>query len=701
MSDPYLLEGMSQSDQDGTDHYRNLMRHIERIDLLLQHYYYRRAESSNRSDFLLPEQEIAARLRQPLGAPAWAAPDPMHSHPGQAGASPQPGDLLTQIIERFELTDFESNVLLLGLLPHFDRRYHGLFSSLQGGPQQRLPTFELALTLFCESASARRAQRASLLPDASLLGCRLVESQDSDSADLESWNQTSFRTATEVFHYLLGSRYFSPELWSCVELLEGNGASEGNFATFLSTLQNQLIPPQKAIRPVMMLRGNQGSGRAQAVAQVARAAGRDALCLDLSRLPENDAEAEEVCAQLFRYARMSAACVVVRSLSTLAESRKPLFGGLSRQLEQPGLAVVCLVEPLSPLVWLRNIPQFLLEMPTRSATAKAALLDERLAPFDASDIDSSALSRCFHFTPETLPSVVSEAVFYSQQRDPDQGLNQQDLRKAMRLRSQQNFGKLAQRIEPGRSLDDLIVADELRQQLKEITAAIKHRDSVLDNGFADKVGYGTGISALFYGPSGTGKTMAAEVLAASQGVDLIKVDLSTVVNKYIGETEKNLSRIFDLAEADAGVLFFDEADALFGKRSETRDAQDRHANIEVSYLLQRLERYPGLVVLATNNRSHLDDAFSRRFTFITRFSFPDTALRERMWRAIWPESVRLAADVDLAFLAARAHLTGANIRNVALLSAWLAADEPDGVVRAAHIELALKRELAKIGRLML
>jgi len=397
---------------------------------------------------------------------------------------------------------------------------------------------------------------------------------------------------------------------------------------------------------------------------------------------------------------MRAACVLLRNFSELAEARKALLSSLSRQLEQPGLAVVCLVEPYSPLVWLENIPQLLLEMPVRSAAAKARLLGESLGSLGVSNVDALELSRCFHFTPETLPSVIREAVFYGQLRDPNDGINQHDLRKALRMRSQQNFGKLAQRMEPKRHIDDLIVSAELRQQLEEIMVAFEYRESILKKGFEQKVGYGTGISALFYGPSGTGKTMAAEVLAAHQGVDLVKVDLSTVVNKYIGETEKNLSRIFDLAEADAGVLFFDEADALFGKRSETKDAQDRHANIEVSYLLQRLESYPGLVILATNNRSHLDDAFSRRFTFITRFSFPDLALREQMWRAIWPSDIQLDQHLDFNSLARLADITGANIRNIALLSSWLAAGDFSHIVSATHVELALKRELAKIGRLM-
>lgn len=218
---------------------------------------------------------------------------------------------------------------------------------------------------------------------------------------------------------------------------------------------------------------------------------------------------------------------------------------------------------------------------------------------------------------------------------------------------------------------------------------------MLAQGFGRKLGGATGISALFHGNPGTGKTLVAEVLATELGVDLIKVDLSTVVNKYIGEIEKNLGRIFDLAARDAGGGFFDEADALFGKRSESKDAKERHANIEVAYLLQRLELHPGLIILATNHCGHLDDTFTCRFTFITRFLWPDAALRERMWRQAWPDAQPLAKDVDFTRLA-QVQLTGANIRNIALQAAWLAAGET--CVNTAHIDKALRREMAKMGR---
>ncbi|WP_423143253.1 ATP-binding protein [Pseudomonas chlororaphis] len=449
----------------------------------------------------------------------------------------------------------------------------------------------------------------------------------------------------------------------------------------------------------MMLRGEADSGRAMAITYAMMIMNGETLQLDLARLPTNNMDAQLVLTQVLRQARMWAACLVVRSIELLTEELSELLPIFAQQLNQPGLHVVCLCERREPMVWLPHLEQLVVDMPTLDITEKEALLCRSLRAFTTSHIDVPALCRRLSFTAKTLPQILKEAELYQKLRDPGSPLSEVDLRKAFRLRSQQNFGKLARRIEPRRTFENLIVDAELYQQLTEILIATRQRDPVLKNGFSDKIGYGTGISALFYGDSGTGKTMAAEVIAQQLGVDLIQIDLATVVSKYIGETEKNLSRIFDLAEADAGVLFFDEADALFGKRSVVKDAQDRHANIEVSYLLQRLENYPGLVILSTNNRSHLDDAFSRRLTFITRFPFPDVALRERMWRSIWPEPLNLASEVDFTRLAMRAELTGANIRNIALLATWLAVDERAPDIGIQHIEQAMKRELAKIGRL--
>ena len=216
-------------------------------------------------------------------------------------------------------------------------------------------------------------------------------------------------------------------------------------------------------------------------------------------------------------------------------------------------------------------------------------------------------------------------------------------------------------------------------------------------GFGAKLSLGKGINALFVGPSGTGKTMAAEIIAQELQLDLYKIDLSGVVSKYIGETEKNLDRIFTAAENANAILLFDEADALFGKRSEVRDSHDRYANIEVSYLLQKMEQFEGITILATNLRQNLDEAFVRRLAFTVHFPSPGEADRRRIWEGIWPSAVPLGQDVDLAFLARQFKLTGGNIKNIALAAAFLAARNGT-VISQTHLLQATRREFQKLGK---
>ncbi|HEU0015942.1 MAG TPA: ATP-binding protein, partial [Longimicrobium sp.] len=242
--------------------------------------------------------------------------------------------------------------------------------------------------------------------------------------------------------------------------------------------------------------------------------------------------------------------------------------------------------------------------------------------------------------------------------------------------------------------DDLVLPEAQTRTLRQIVAQARHRARVYGQwGFGRAGERGLGISALFSGPSGTGKTLAAEVIAGALALDLYRIDLSQVVSKYVGETEKNLRRVFDAAEAGGAVLLFDEADALFGKRSEVKDAHDRYANIEVSYLLQRMESYGGLAILTTNLKDALDPAFLRRLRFVVGFPFPDAAQRERIWRRAFPAAAP-TEGVDPSRLATLA-VSGGNIRNIALGAAFLAADE-DAPVRMDHLLRAARAEMAKL-----
>jgi ATPase family associated with various cellular activities (AAA)/Winged helix domain, variant len=270
-----------------------------------------------------------------------------------------------------------------------------------------------------------------------------------------------------------------------------------------------------------------------------------------------------------------------------------------------------------------------------------------------------------------------------------------------RQASSSRLGELAARLPPGFRWEDLVMPERQRELLQSISAYLRHRDRVLsDWGYEKAVARTQGLKVLFAGDSGTGKTMAAQVLAAELGLEIFRVDLATIVSKYIGETEKNLDRIFNAAEGSNAILFFDEADALFGKRSEVSDSHDRYANIEVAYLLQKMEGYAGAVILATNFRRNIDDAFVRRLDFVIDFPFPEAGDRRRIWELLLPAEAPLADDIDLDFLAERFKLSGGAIRNCSLSAAFQAADD-GGVIAMRHLVRAVAQEYGKQGRLTL
>jgi ATPase family associated with various cellular activities (AAA) len=276
-----------------------------------------------------------------------------------------------------------------------------------------------------------------------------------------------------------------------------------------------------------------------------------------------------------------------------------------------------------------------------------------------------------------------------------------DLDLGARHASSTRLGELAIRLEPAFGWDDLVVPQGQRELLSSISSYLRHRDLVLSEwGYERTVARTQGLKVLFAGESGTGKTMAGQVLARDLGLDLFRIDLATVVSKYIGETEKNLDRIFDAAEGSNAILFFDEADALFGKRSEVRDSHDRYANIEVAYLLQKMEAYEGAVILATNFRQNMDDAFLRRLDVVVDFPFPEADDRKRIWNLVLPDAAPVADDVDADFLAEQFKLSGGSIRNCSLAAAFMAAEGGEQI-GMHHLVRAVALEYGKLGRLTL
>ena len=432
--------------------------------------------------------------------------------------------------------------------------------------------------------------------------------------------------------------------------------------------------------------------------------GTDLLCVDLGGAQAAEVGFEEALRLAFREAWLRGSILYLDDLDALQDTGQlALYRILLRLLaEATGITILAGARPWVPMGDITTgVAQVDFPMPNTGQRRQCweACLTAAGILLPANHLD--VLAQRFRLTPGQIEEAVATATMQAigpVTHAETSGVTVGDLLTAARAQSGQELAALTQKIESRYTWDDLVLPDDGLAQLREICARVAGRERVLtDWGFDRRLSQGKGINALFAGPAGTGKTMAAEIVANRLGLYLYKIDLASVVSKYIGETEKNLDRIFRAAENANAVLLFDEADALFGKRSEVRDSHDRYANLEIAYLLQKMEQYEGVAILATNLRQNLDEAFVRRLAFIVHFPFPDEVSRRRIWDGIWPAETPLAADVDLDLLANQFKLSGGNIKNIALGAAFLAATD-GGAVSMTHLLHATRREYQKMGK---
>ena len=571
----------------------------------------------------------------------------------------------------FQLSPFERDLVLLTAGVEMDARLAALCAQT-GAAQRPWASFGLAL------AALPDAHWSALSPDAPLRHWRLLEPDE--GAGLAG---ARLKLDERVLHYLAGLNRLDYRLQA---LLQPVPQDEPPLSAAQQAGVRRLLELWQARRQAILLEGDDAAGQRDLAAALATGLGAGLYQLHGMDIPFDAAEQAALAALWGREAALLGAGLLLQCDDAGPEQQAAALR-LARRL--PGLVLLAGHRwPATdlPCHRLRLDPP---EAPERRALWQAALGGPGAA-IAAPALDQ--LASQYRLGARRIAEIAEQAHAHNPAGDAT----------ALHRIAREQAGRgaalpaLTQAIEPHAGWASLVLPAAQQQLLQQIVAHARHRLTVHHAwGFADQGARGLGLATLFWGDSGTGKTLAAEVMAFELGLALVRVDLSAVVSKYIGETEKNLRRVFDAAEQAGALLLFDEADALFGKRTEVRDSHDRYANIEVSYLLQRMEAYSGLAILTSNHKAALDPAFQRRLRFVVHFPFPDQEQREGIWRAVFPGAAPLAADVDFARLA-RLDATGGSIRNIALAAAFLAAEAGTAIgmaqlVQAARVEGA-KRE---------
>jgi ATPase family associated with various cellular activities (AAA) len=601
---------------------------------------------------------------------------------------------LDQLCQRFNLSEFERYIVIFCAAMEIDHRFPNLCAEAQIFDDQYSPTFDLFNSVL------PNPHWSAITPDSLLRYWRILALGSGSTL-----TNTSLHIDERILHYLVGLETTDPLL---------TGISK------LPQTSKQLVPSHKSLTesieslwqrntfydfpPIIQLFGSEIEDNIDISQTVCDRFERRVSLLNCNRIPLNSKDLESFIRRLERECILEHRALLL-NCDDIDSSDKLQQASINQLLEEfKGFVIVM---PLSPLQGVkRQMIRFDVSKPdpqeqltawkTSFTELKAQLNGQgKLIP-DSDQVlhDLRELTSQFQLSTSMIRRACTAAV--GTLNMPSAPSLKQALWQSCRVQARPGLDELAERIESKLSWEDLVLPPLQKGTLKEISAHVRQKATVYEDwGFASKSRRGLGITALFSGPSGTGKTLAACVLANELNLDLYKIELSAVVSKYIGETEKNLQRIFDAAESGGVILLFDEADSIFGKRSEVKDSKDRNANLEVSYLLQRMESYPGMAILTTNLQSNLDPAFMRRLRFVTQFSMPDAVHRAEIWRRIFPANTPTEGlnPEKLGQL----NTPGGNIRIIALNAAFIAADAKEPV-QMKHILRATQTEYEKLGK---
>src|SRR2546430_8218589 len=595
---------------------------------------------------------------------------------------------LRRLARNFRLDEIDIELILIAMAPDVDARFERLYGFLQDDVSRRRASVGLGLEL-CGLPSSSAYARSRLAAGAPLVDEYLVQVEENERPVLTR----PLRVPDRVAAHLLGSDIQDAVIAALAYQCEQAPAEQAT--TLVRWMRDSQIPfPSGGGQGGGMLayiRERPGASGAALASSAFAQVGRSTLALDLERLRSED-DVPLVAALAAREAGLTGAGIVAGPVEVLIARGLPAVRAFS---EMPALIVLVGARSWDP-GWARDVP-FICEAPIPDALQRAELWRRNLNGDTPPGLDLAGTMAQFRLTAEQVHRAARAARMEAHAREVP--LDEEELKAGARAQNAAGLERLARRIQPAVNFADLVLPPDTMAQLKELLTRARYREQVLD---VWKMGGPSarrrGLTALFAGPSGTGKTMAAEVLASELGLDLYTVDLATVVDKYVGETEKNLDRIFAEAERVNGVILFDEADALFGKRSEVSDAHDRYANVEVAYLLQRMELFDGIAILATNLRANLDEAFTRRLDSLVDFPEPEEEYRRQLWERSLGTAMPRTDDLDLGFLAESFQLAGGAIRNIVVAAAYAAA-EHGRPLSMAHLIRATQREYLKMGRL--
>ena len=623
---------------------------------------------------------------------------------------------LLEIGPRFGLSPLMRQILVLALAPEVDLTFQRLFSYLLNDVTRKRPNVQLALELFGGDEGGRRDARKAFLANSPLLEFNLIELEPPGGGLESSLLLRDFKMPERMVLWLLGTGGLAPEMERYAQLVQGPRTFDGLIYAERDTFRLMALArhiehlastaPEPA--PLIVLTGPDGIGKRSVAQRLAAHVGVPSLIVNLEATAFAPSHRDRVFRDMVREARLLNASLCLANYRDelvqggICPSLAYLYG-LLRRARHLGILTSKSLDIGLGEASAGFSTRLRLEVPETFGRLKLwqeLIAKSSLPVSEGVDLRTYALK--YGFTGGGILRVLDHAHQEAVMRTTEgtAAVRNEDLDVACKVQLGKGLAGVASRVRHMATLEDMVLPEDIFGTVKEIIGQARHRNVVMhDWGFDRKMTAGKGLSILFSGPPGTGKTMVAGCIANELNMDLFKVDLSQVVSKYVGETEKNLKTVFDAAQGNQFIILFDEADSLFAKRTEVKSSVDRYANLEVNYLLQKIEEYGGICVLTTNFEKGIDDAFKRRLNFRVDFPFPEKEDRLMLWRKMIPEEAPVEGVLDLEWISEKFELAGGNIKNAVLRAAFWAAERGRGI-QIEDLELAAEKESREIGKLV-